>query len=455
MLNLAYYPSERGPYNLTHDFNSDGTLRQPETKWGGMMRKLDTNDFEQANIEYIEFWLLDPFIYTRQQGNASDYSGDLYFDLGEISEDILRDGKKFYESGMPVDGTSNYTTTQWGKIPVQATQTYAFATTSGSRRLQDVGLNGLNDDEEREYDAYKQWIDAVVNSGVITNDSIIQAWRNDPAGDDYHYFRGSDYDNERRSILDRYKQYNNPQGNSPETEDQTESYDTSYKAGPDVEDINQDFTLNEYERYYQYKVRISPDILDAYHNGAPPADCFITDMRTSSVKLRNGDTASVNWYQFRIPLTKYVRREGAINDFTSMRFMRMFMTGFQKPIVLRFGSLDLVRGEWRIYKQSLNTSATETASFAVSAVNIEENNDKIPVNYVLPPGISRATDPSQPQLVENNEQALNMVVRDMQHGESKAVYKNTSLDLRQYKRMHMCVHAKHLVPGLTDVQDNQ
>ncbi len=455
VLNLAYYPSERGPYNLTHDFNSDGTLRQPETKWGGMMRKLDTNDFEQANIEYIEFWLLDPFIYTRQQGNASDYSGDLYFDLGEISEDILRDGKKFYESGMPVDGTSNYTTTQWGKIPVQATQTYAFATTSGSRRLQDVGLNGLNDDEEREYDAYKQWIDAVVNSGVITNDSIIQAWRNDPAGDDYHYFRGSDYDNERRSILDRYKQYNNPQGNSPETEDQTESYDTSYKAGPDVEDINQDFTLNEYERYYQYKVRISPDILDAYHNGAPPADCFITDMRTSSVKLRNGDTASVNWYQFRIPLTKYVRREGAINDFTSMRFMRMFMTGFQKPIVLRFGSLDLVRGEWRIYKQSLNTSATETASFAVSAVNIEENNDKIPVNYVLPPGISRATDPSQPQLVENNEQALNMVVRDMQHGESKAVYKNTSLDLRQYKRMQMFVHANHLVPDLTDLQDNQ
>ena len=455
VLNLAYYPQERGPYNLTHDFNADGTLRQPETKWGGMMRKLDTNDFEQSNIEYIEFWMLDPFIYTRQQGNASDYSGDLYFDLGEISEDILRDGKKFYESGMPVDGTSNYTTTQWGKIPVQATQTYAFATTSGSRRLQDVGFNGLNDDEEREYGAYKEWLDEVVNSGIITNDSIIEAWRNDPAGDDYHCFRGSDYDNERRSILDRYKLYNNPQGNSPETEEQSESYDTSYKADPDVEDINQDFTLNEQERYYQYRVRISPEILDAYHNGVPPADCFITDMRTSSVKLRNGDTASVNWYQFRIPLTRYVNRVGSINDFTSMRFMRMFMTGFQKPIVLRFGSLDLVRGEWRIYKQSLNTSATETATFNVSAVNIEENNDKIPVNYVLPPGISRATDPSQPQLVENNEQALNMVVTNMQHGESKAVYKKTSLDLRQYKRMQMFVHANHLVPDVTNLQDNQ
>ena len=455
VLNLAYYPSERGPYNLTHDFNSDGTLRQPETKWGGMMRNLETNDFEQANIEYIEFWMLDPFIYTRQEGNASDYSGDLYFDIGEISEDILRDGKKFYESGMPVDGTSNFAETQWGKIPLQATQTYAFATTSGSRKLQDVGFDGLTDDEEREYGAYKEWLEAVVNSGIITNDSIIEAWRNDPAGDNYHYFRGSDYDNEQRSILDRYKFYNNPQGNSPETEDQTESYDTSYKAGPDVEDINQDFTLNEYERYYQYKVRISPEVLDAYRNGAAPADCFITDMRTSSVKLRNGDTTSVNWYQFRVPLVKYVNRVGSINDFSSMRFMRMFMTGFQKPIVLRFGSLDLVRGEWRIYKQNLNTSPTETASFAVSAVNIEENNDKKPVNYVLPPGISRATDPSQPQLVENNEQALNMVVTNMQPGESKAVYKNTSLDLRQYKRLQMFVHANHLVPDLTDMRDQQ
>ena len=455
VLNLAYYPSERGPYNLTRDINADGTLMQPETKWGGMMRKLETTDFEQANIEYIEFWLLDPFIYTRQAGNASDYSGDLYFDLGEISEDILHDGKKFYESGMPVDGTGSFTTTQWGKIPQQATQTYAFATSAGSRRLQDVGFNGLNDDEERQFGAYQEWLNAVVNSGVITNDSIIQAWRNDPAGDNYHYFRGSDYDNERRSILDRYKLINNPQGNSPDTDQQTESYDTSYKSGPDVEDINEDFTLNEFERYFQYKVRISPEILDAYRNGAPPADCFITDMRTSNVSLRNGDTTSVNWYQFRIPLTEYVHKQGSISDLTSIRFMRMFMTGFQKPIVLRFGSLDLVRGEWRLYKQSLNTSAAEGGTMEVSAVNIEENNDKTPVNYVLPPGISRVTDPSQPQLVEANEQALDMVVKELQHGESKAVYRNTTLDLRQYKRMQMFVHANHLEPDATNLRDNQ
>ena len=177
-------------------------------------------------------------------------------------------------------------------------------------------------------------------------------------------------------------------------------------------------------------------------------------MRTSSVKLRNGDTTSVNWYQFRIPLTEYERKVGSISDFTSVRFMRMFMTGFQKPIVLRFGSLDLVRGEWRIYKQSLGTGA-DGGVLEVSAVNIEENNDKTPVNYVLPPGISRVTDPSQPQLVENNEQALNMVVKNLQRGESKAVYRNINLDLRQYKHMQMFVHANHLVPDGTQLQDNQ
>ena len=454
VLNLAYYPEERGPYNLTRTLSSDGKLLQPETKWGGMMCKLNTTDFEQANIEYIEFWLLDPFIYTREQGNASDYSGDLYFNLGEVSEDILRDGKKFYESGMPVDGSDSYTTTQWGKIPIQATQTYAFATTSGSRVRQDVGFNGLNDEEEREYGPYKEWLDAVVNSGVITNDSIIQAWRNDPAGDDYHYYRGSDFDNEQKSILERYKRINNPQGNSPDTDDRTESYDTSYKTGPDVEDINQDFTLNEYERYYQYKVRISPEILDAYRNGMSVAGSYITDMRTSGVKLRNGDTTTVNWFQFRIPLTEYERKEGSITDFSSIRFMRMFLTNFQKPIVLRFGSLDLVRGEWRIYKQNLS-GGTETGTIKVSAVNIEENNDKQPVNYVLPPGISRATDPSQPQLVENNEQALNMVVTNLSPQEVKAVYKNTNYDLRQYKHMQMFVHANHLIPDLTSLKDKE
>ena len=444
VMNLAYYPQERGPYNLSTNVSYDGRLNNPTDHWGGMMCKLNTNDFEQANIEYIEFWLMDPFIYTnkvQEEGSAS-LGGDLYFNLGEISEDILRDGKKFYESGMPVGGTGSVSETQWGKIPLQPTQTYAFATTSGSRALQDVGLNGLNDEEERLFPAYSDFLQQ-----VNVNDSVRQAWTNDPANDDYHYFRGSDFDDMKTSILDRYKRINMPQGNSPDNDQQTESYDTSYKTYPDVEDINQDYTLNEYERYYQYKVSIRPEDMVIGQN-------FITDIREASVSLRNGSRETVKWYQFRIPLNQYSGKEGSISDFTSIRFMRMFLTNFQQPIVLRFGSLDLMRGEWRIYNQPLSTGSN-SGTLEVSAVNIEENNNKYPVNYVLPPGISRVTDPSQPQLTEANEQSLCMVVKNLSSGESKAVYRNTVLDLRQYKHLQMFVHANHLVNDATSLQDDQ
>ena len=442
ILDLAYYPSERGPYNLSTDVTMNGELNNPTNRWGGMMRKLDTNDFETANVEYIEFWLLDPFIYSSLQPDAGNYGGDLFINLGEISEDILRDGKKFYESGMPVDGTGTFNQTQWGKIPVQATQTYAFATTSGARAKQDVGLNGLTDEEERTFPAYLDFL-----TQVSVNDSVRQAWTADPANDDYHYFRGSDLDARRASILERYKRINMPQGNSPDNDQQTEGFDSSYKTFPDVEDINQDYTLNEYERYYEYKVSIRPEDLRIGHNN-------ISDIREAAVTLRNGARETVKWYQFRIPLTQYTRKQGTINDFTSIRFMRMFLTNFEKPIVLSFGSLDLVRGEWRVYDQPLS-AGSNSGTLEVSAVNIEENNNKQPVNYVLPPGISRVTDPSQPQLTEANEQALAMVVKNLSKGESKAVYRTTTLDLRQYKHMQMFVHANHLIDDVTALEDDQ
>lgn len=445
ILNLAYYPSERGPYNFNPNLNYDGTLQNPTQHWGGMMRKLDTSDFETANIEYIEFWLLDPFIYSNEQSDANQYGGDFYINLGEVSEDILRDGKKFYESGMSVDGSGSYTTTQWGKIPTQATVTYAFATTSGSRALQDVGYNGLTDAEEREFGPYQEFLTAIQGKvSAAQLDSIM----NDPANDDYHYFRGSDFDQIEASILQRYKRINNPQGNSPDSDSRTESYDTSYKTTPDVEDINQDYTLNEYEKYYQYKISIRPEDLVVGRN-------FIVDKRETSPTLRNGKPGHATWYQFRIPLSEYEERVGSINDFTSVRFMRMFLTNFQKPIVLRFATFDLVRGEWRVYDQSLNTGANETGSMSVSAVSIEENSDKTPVNYVLPPGIQRGQDPTQPQLTEDNEQALNIVIENMSTNESKAVYKNTTLDIRQYKRLQMFVHANAFEQNTTNLTDNQ
>lgn len=441
VLNLAYYPSEPGPYNFNvTDLQADGTLQNPQRNWGGMMRKLDTNDFEQANIEYIEFWMLDPFIYSREEADAADYGGDFYINLGEVSEDILRDGKKFYESGMPVDGSKSYTYTQWGKIPTQSTVTYAFATTSGSRALQDVGFNGLTDAEEQEFykSAYLDQIQGKVNQAVF--DSIFA----DPARDDYHYFRGSDWDEMRAPILQRYKYINNPQGNSPDSDSRSESYDTSYKSTPDVEDINQDYTLNEYEKYFQYRISIRPEDLVVGNN-------HIVDKREYSQTWRDNTKSTVTWYQFRIPIDEFESRQGNINDFSSIRFMRMFLTGFKKPIVLRFGTFDLVMGKWRTYDQPL--SAASGGTLDASSVSLEENGEKTPVNYVLPPGIRREQDPSQPQLVEANEQALSLVVKNMSTGEAKAVYKNSTLDLRQYKRIQMFAHANALEQNTTRLQD--
>lgn len=445
VLNLAFYPNERGPYNLDPSLDTDGHLLNPSTRWGGMMRKIETSDFETSNIEYIEFWMLDPFIKARE--NNQSYGGDLYFNLGEISEDILKDGKKFYESGLPVDDDpAQYTETIWGRVPTQSTVTYAFNTSSGARAKQDVGFNGLTSEQERSYPAYAEFLAAIqskVRSAVY--DSILLA----PSADKYHYFRGTDYDQAQKSILDRYKYINNPNGNSVDADNSPESYSTAYKTTPDVEDVNQDFTLNEYEKYYQYKVRISEDALQVGRN-------YIVDKRVASVKTRDGNTKEYTWYQFRIPVDQYESRVGGISDFSSIRFMRMFMTGFDRPIVLRMATLNLVHGEWRSYEQALYQGKAPEISgtLEVGAVNFEENNEKTPVNYILPPGISRVVDPGQTQILQNNEQALSLTVKDLAAGDARAVYKNTNLDLRRYKHIQMFAHANALTDA-TAVEDGQ
>ena len=446
VLNLAYYPNERGAYNLCTDVDQNGKFIYPAEKWGGMMRKMDNTDFETMNVEYIEFWLMDPFIYSKDK--PGNYGGDFYVNLGEISEDILKDGKKYLESGMPLDGDSTYyTETVWGRVPNTTSVTYAFNNASGSRTAQDIGLNGLNSEQELTFGPYAQYVEEMksrVNSQVYDS---IQA---DPAGDDYHYYRGTDFDQARTSILDRYKRINMPEGNSPDSNNSPESYETAYKTTPDVEDLNQDNTLNEYEKYFQYHVSIRPEDMVVGRN-------HIADKRTSSVKLRNGETEEVNWYLFRLPLHDWDSKVGNIGDFTSIRFMRMFLTGFEQPVILRFATLDLVYGDWRAYQQPLLTgdATSSSATLTVSTVNIEENGDKTPVNYVLPPGVTRVTDPGQSQLVEENEQAISMVAENLTPGEAKAVYKNCNYDMRQYKHLQLFVHANALTNDITNLQDGE
>jgi len=454
ILNLAYYPDERGQYNINADeIGSDGKLTTPKKRWAGIMRRLDNTDFEKANIEYIQFWLMDPALT-----NPDGYEGELYINLGDISEDILRDGKKAFEHGLPVSAADRgrVDSTIWGYVPKTTSTVVAFSNETGSREMQDVGLNGLNSEQEKTWPAYQQFLTAL--EGRVAP-AIWSQWandrfspRNDPAGDNYHYYRGSDYDREEVSILDRYKHFNGTEGNSPATEQQTESYGTASTLTPDVEDINLDNTLNEYEKYYQYKVILRPDMMEVGRQ-------HITEKKVRRVALRDGSTQDVTWYQFKIPLrgdSASVQKIGSIRNWKSIRFMRIYLTGCDKETHLRFATLDLVRGDWRQYTRDLapvGTPVNTGALIDVQTVNIEENSTRTPVNYVLPPGVSRQTDPGQAQLIAQNEQAMVLRVSHLSPHDARAMYKNTGYDMRQYKNLQMFVHAEQLSSVDPDLKD--
>lgn len=454
ILNLAYYPEERGSYNVNaSEVGPDGKLLNPKNRWGGIMRRLESTDFEKANIEYIQFWLMDPMLT-----NPDGYNGELYINLGDISEDILRDGKKAFEHGLPIspDDAGRVDSTIWGLVPRTTSTVVAFSNEPGSRALQDVGLNGLSTAQEQNWPIYRQYLADLQNR---VSPAVWDQWsterfspRNDPAGDNFHYYRGTDYDEEEVSILDRYKHYNGTEGNSPATEQQTESYGTASTLTPDIEDINLDNTLNEYEKYYQYKVILRPDMMEVGRQ-------HITEKKVSRVTLRNGETQEVTWYQFKIPLkgdSASVQKIGSIRNWKSIRFMRMYMTGFEHETHLRFATLDLVRGEWRQYTRDLapvGVPVNTGASIDVQTVNIEENSTRTPINYVLPPGVSRQTDPGQAQLIAQNEQAMVLRVMNLSPYDARAMYKNTGYDMRQYKNLQMFVHAEQLTsvdPNLKD-----
>ena len=451
VLNVAFYPGEKGPYNYDTDpgpyssgMNYDGKLNSPNSRWGGMMREILTSDFETANIQYIKFWVMDPFVE-----NPAHQGGDLYFNLGNISEDILRDSRKSFENGLPNSpDVKNVDTTAWGRIPTVQAVVHAFDNDPQSRQYQDVGLDGLkNTSEKTFFDNYLQ------KALLIVKPEAYDSLSKDPSGDDFHYFRGSDYDRLNLGILDRYKNYNGQEGNSPTSEMSPESYPTSGSTLPDMEDINRDNTLSETESYYQYKVSMRPQDLKVGSN-------FIVDEIEYTATFTNGEKSKVKWYQFKIPITDYEKVVGPIKDFKSIRFMRMFLRNFNEPVIMRFAKLDLVRAEWRKYNISfmeggerVTVPEHEDGTFEISSVSIEENSGKEPVNYVLPPGFTRITDPQNPQLRQLNEQSMVLRIHNLEDGDARAAFRNVNLDIRQYRRLRMEVHAEALIGQ--PLQDNE
>ena len=437
-LNVVFYPNEKGPYNYdVEGMDATGYLKNPRKRWAGIQRQLTTTDFEDANIEYIEFWMMDPFVE-----DSTNPGGDLYFNLGDVSEDILKDGRKSFEQGLPAPSLENpVDTTAWGIVPNSQALVSAFDNSAEIRFAQDVGFDGLSSENEQTF--FSEYLEQV-KTMFGENSEAYQMALADPSSDNFHHYKGSDYDELGLNILERYKRFNGLEGNSIPREYQTETYITNATTTPDVEDINRDNTLSESENFFQYRVSIRPQDLVVGQN-------YIADKTTVSVTLENDENSQVTWYQFKIPISEYNRKVGSISDFKSIRFMRMFMTNFDTTTCLRFGTLDLVRGEWRKYDDSFMqpgeyvVEELENTSFDVSAVNIEENASRSPVNYVLPPGVTREQNTMNPQFQQLNEQAMTIKVIDLADGDARAVYKNVYLDVRKYLKMQMFVHVESLV----------
>lgn len=448
---VTYRPSERGPYNyesnaaptpgVSQGINADGTLKSPQTRWGGIMRNIDNNDLEATNVEFIEFWMLDPFLY-----NTTSQGGKLYFNLGNISEDVLRDSRMSYENGIYED-KSTVDSTAWGYVPKLPALVDAFDNDQNLRPIQDVGFDGLSNEEEKTRKA------SFLNNIQWMNQDARDKLNADPSSDDYRYFKDENIYGSNGNILMRYKDFCGLEGNSPI---QNSSVQTTAQTNlPDKEDLNKDNTLNENEEYFQYEVDLKPG-MDV---GSNP---YIVSKVEGTGQDGNG--IQNRWLQFRIPIRQYNARVGNIPDFKSIQFMRMFLTGWRDTAVtLRFGTLELRRNQWRTYDlpldepcESLGGDDAQSAFFNVASVGIEEHSAKKPVNYVLPPNIERtqALGSQTNQFVQQNEQALSIQACDLKDCKTRAVFKNITLDLRRYKRLKMFIHANR-IEGELPVHDGE
>ncbi len=445
VLDLAYYPKERGMYNYDTTLttiDANGKFINPSARWGGITRALTTNDFEQANVEFIQFWMLDPFNVDAENVDptTTHSGGTLYFNLGNVSEDVLNDSRKSFENGLPPTGTSlndDLDTTVWAKVSTQQVVVNAFDNNTESRTNQDVGIDGWKSSEENT--AYSSFVNWVTNNSVLSSGAKAEILA-DISTDDYNFYRDDDYDILKYNILQRYKKYNGMEANSPTPEASAslnqDGYPTLGNQNPDNEDINQDNSLSESEAYFQYKVNLTPNDIQVGKN-------YITNIQT----YQNGNKTE-RWIQYKIPILDYQKRVNGIADFRSIRFMRMFVKDFDEEVVLRFARLELIRGEWRRYLLDLTkpgeTQQTDPnlTTFNIGAVNIQENSERDPVNYILPPGIVQEIDPSQTNQRQLNEQSILMEVCNLKDGDARAAYRNVQFDVRTYKKLKMFVHAE-------------
>ncbi len=443
---IAYFPSEKGIYNLNPDVTNNGLLRNPERNWGGITAAVTTEvDFDKANIAYIEFWLMDPFLQSSSGLNVVQdgiinqpnvTGGQMYFNLGNVSEDIIRDRKMAFENGLPANGdktTATITENNWGFVTNAQYINNAFDNEPTARLNQDVGLDGMNNDEE-----LIKFQNELSQLPPTLNSDIVDKFRADPSSDDFEYFLSEKLDQENAKVLQRYKNFNGVDQNSPDLSSNTLPYSPSGNTIPDNEDLNNDHSIGNLEEYYEYKVDLKPGQLKV-------GEGYIMDKVTDT---RTGD--EVNWYLFRIPISQPDKAVGNISGFKSIRYIRMYLTGWSQPVVLRTANFRFVGSQWRRFTGNLESKRfdeipeSQDSKLTISVVNIEENSQggETGIPYVLPPGIRRDRDNTSVIERSLNEQSIQLCVEDLPDKNAQAAFKNVDMNLVNYGRIKMFLHAQ-------------
>ena len=444
---ISYFPSERGMYNFNSDLTRDGFLKNPKQNWAGITRPITSEvDFDKNNIEYIEFWLMDPFIDT-QRGVVDDGTedatnnttgGKLYFNLGSVSEDVLPDNKLAFENGLPEENNNEVGVdiTEEGRVPSDPPITDVFSNNENARPNQDVGLDGVRNDQEAEF--YSDFVNEINANPAISEEAKDRILA-DVAADNFRYFLGDEFDDREAPVIERYKNFSNVEGNTPAGGGE-ETYNPSGSRFPDSEDLNNDKTVSTLEEYYEYEVSLNESELNVASNP------LIVDEVTASDENEN-----VKWYLFRIPVRNPSRTQGEIQGFKSIRYIRTILSEFEQPVVLRMADFRLVGSQWRKYNGSLERSGiietpeAKPSNLVISSVSIEANSENGPgkVPYVLPPGITRDQDiAAVANQVRQDEKSIQLCVDDLEDGKAVAAFKNVNFDLVNYGRLKLFLHAQ-------------
>lgn len=311
VMNIAYYPLERGTYNYDNNgseyskgLNSSGQLNNPETRWAGIQRSI-TPSFQK--VTYIEFWMMDPFIYD------NNINGDFYIDIGDINEDFLRDNYNSDESAPCCYDDSCMVYSVWWK-----------ASTEGINYINenDRGLDGLNDDEEKDF--FSNYLSHVRK--IIFSNEVYDKFESDPSNDDFHYFLGIDYETLELSILDSYKKYNGLENNMPK-----DNMPGNYLI-PDKEDMNYNGSIDTSNNYAEYHIVFNTSEFKIGRN-------FIDQIVVTHINLPNSKDEMVNWYHFKIPVESYESYVGQLNSAYYPKYIRIYLTNFKETVIFRIDEI--------------------------------------------------------------------------------------------------------------------